>query len=57
VEIWHRSQAAAETSETNHYTPIDFVCEECGKDISFPGHRRGGVETCPECKQYVDVPE
>ena len=33
------------------------VCSECGKQISFPGKRRGGVETCPYCRQYVDVPD
>ena len=37
--------------------PITFDCEECGREITFPGHRRGGVEICPHCNEYVDVPE
>jgi len=36
---------------------IIFPCEECGMTISFPARRAGGVETCPYCKKYVDVPE
>lgn len=37
--------------------PISFACEECGKPISFPAERRGKVEVCPKCGEYVDVPE
>lgn len=37
--------------------PISFACEECGKPISFPAERRGRVEVCPRCGEYVDVPE
>lgn len=36
---------------------IHFRCSECGRAISFPARRRGGVETCPFCHEYVDVPE
>jgi hypothetical protein len=36
---------------------ISFACEDCGNTISFPAERRGGVEVCPFCKHYVDVPE
>ncbi len=36
---------------------VTMVCEECGKSISFPARRRGHVETCPCCFNYVDVPE
>lgn len=35
---------------------IAFACHECGKAIAFPGERRGHVETCPHCSNYVDVP-
>jgi membrane protease YdiL (CAAX protease family) len=35
---------------------ITFTCEDCGKTITFPAERRGGVETCPHCGNYVDVP-
>ncbi len=34
-----------------------FDCENCGRKIEFPGSRAGGVETCPLCGKYVDVPE
>lgn len=36
--------------------PIVFPCENCGKEISFPAQRAGGVETCKHCGRYVDVP-
>ena len=36
---------------------ITFLCEECGKRMTFPAQRRGHVETCPHCGSYVDVPE
>ena len=36
---------------------ISFDCENCGKPLEFEGKRRGGVETCRHCGQYVDVPE
>lgn len=36
---------------------VTFECEECGKPLSFPGTRRGGVETCPNCREYIDVPD
>lgn len=36
---------------------VAFNCEECGKSLKFPGARRGGVETCPHCKKYIDVPD
>jgi hypothetical protein len=35
---------------------ITFACQECGKVITFPIDRRGAVETCPYCFNYVDVP-
>ncbi len=57
MEIWHRTKPAAETNEFGNDTPVEFDCEECGKFLSFPGRRRGYVETCPHCGEYVDVPE
>jgi hypothetical protein len=36
---------------------LTFACENCGRTISFPGSRAGGVESCPHCGKYVDVPE
>lgn len=37
--------------------PIRFSCSDCGAVLEFPGNRRGGVESCDHCGQYVDVPE
>lgn len=36
---------------------VSFACQVCGKSITFPGERRGHVETCPHCDNYVDVPD
>lgn len=36
---------------------LEFDCENCGERIAFPRSRAGGVETCPRCGRYVDVPE
>jgi hypothetical protein len=36
---------------------ITFACEFCGCEITVPGERRGLVEVCPLCGEYVDVPE
>jgi membrane protease YdiL (CAAX protease family) len=35
---------------------VTFTCEDCGSKITFPAERRGGVETCPNCNSFVDVP-
>jgi hypothetical protein len=52
-ESQRRSRAADETYDP---PPVTFTCSECGQTISFPAHRRGGVEVCPLCRKYVDVP-
>ena len=36
---------------------IEAMCEECGKASRFPFAQRGSVQTCPHCKQYLDVPQ
>ncbi len=41
----------------NDAPPVVFDCQDCGQRLEFPGLRRGGVETCPRCGSYVDVPE
>jgi membrane protease YdiL (CAAX protease family) len=45
------------TPENSAGSNITFVCHECDKRITFPGERRGHVETCPYCCAYVDVPD
>lgn len=37
-------------------SPIRFSCSTCGAVLEFPANRRGGVESCNQCGQYVDVP-
>ena len=39
-----------ETGET-----ISAVCEECGRQTSFPASERGTVQSCEHCGAYVDV--
>lgn len=36
---------------------LAFSCSECGAMIRFPATSAGKCETCPECHEYVDVPE
>jgi hypothetical protein len=36
---------------------ITFDCEECGTEVTYSMRRKGGVEVCPHCGEYVDVPE
>ncbi len=56
-EILERHKASnAKTQETVVQEDIHFACQECGKSISFAGERRGHVEECPHCGEYVDVP-
>jgi hypothetical protein len=36
---------------------IFFECESCHEQVSFPGSARGTIESCPECGEWLDVPE
>ena len=36
---------------------IVFNCSECGEMIRFGSELAGNCEVCPECHEYVDVPE
>jgi Fe-S cluster assembly iron-binding protein IscA len=56
IEEYHsirEEQYEARSQDEN----ITFECEQCGAEITFPAHRQGGVEVCPHCGEYVDVPE
>lgn len=58
AEILSRHRTAnSEFTEENPGGEIVFACEECGANLRFPASRRGRVETCPQCGEYVDVPE
>ncbi len=36
---------------------VSFHCPSCNAEIWFPSDRRGHVEECPECGNFVDVPD
>jgi len=50
----HRKQKANEPAMGR---TIEAVCEECGKASRFSFEQRSTVQTCPHCRQYLDVPE
>ena len=50
-------QSARQSSQVSDKPDITFDCEECGQSLTFPANRRGRVETCRHCHEYVDVPE
>jgi hypothetical protein len=51
-----RQRKSHDTQEAN-LPDITFDCDECGQTLSYSANRRGGVETCPNCGDYVDVPD
>ena len=53
----HLQQRKEKTDEPAMGRTIEAVCEECGKATRFPFEQRGTVQTCPHCRQYLDVPE
>lgn len=54
----HDLQRATEIIEAADARPaVEFACQECGQALSFPRERKGHVEVCPNCGNYVDVPE
>lgn len=53
LEAHREQQSEAEAAAAGGVT---FPCEECGQIITLSADRCGGVETCPHCHKYVDVP-
>ena len=53
----HLEHRKEKTDEPAMGRTIESVCEECGKASRFPFEQRGTVQTCPHCRQYLDVPE
>jgi len=41
--------------KTQTGSPLEVVCEECGKTSTFPPQQRGSVQNCPHCSAYIDV--
>lgn len=48
-------QTKAKVRAADH-TPVEVVCEECGKSTRFPGEQRGSVQSCSVCGAFMDVP-
>lgn len=48
----NRHEVAADETASH----VTFVCEECGKSLTFSVDHCGRVETCPHCDSFVDVP-
>ncbi len=46
-----------EKNEAGQGRSVEAVCEECGKTSRFPFGQRETVQTCPHCRNYLDVPE
>ncbi len=46
-----------DSDKLNQSGTLRFRCSECDAVIEFAQSRAGGVEVCPKCKSYVDVPE
>ena len=36
---------------------IRFACETCEQPVEFPGSTAGTIQSCPECDEWLDVPE
>ncbi len=36
---------------------VTATCEECGNASAFPFSQAGTVQSCPVCREFVDVPE
>lgn len=53
----NQSRRRAGADPEHPQATLSFHCENCRQLIEFPAYRRGGVETCPLCHRYVDVPE
>jgi hypothetical protein len=53
----HRAQLAAHADEREAGGQITALCEDCGKESSFPGSEAGKVLNCLHCGEYIDVPD
>ena len=57
AQVFVETCRAAKAKKKTNLPDVTFDCDECGKSMTFLGHRRGGVEDCPHCHCYVDVPD
>ena len=47
-----KAEKAAERTGT-----VQAKCDDCGKVSDFPAAQAGSVQECPNCGEYVDVPD
>lgn len=55
LEEHSRTLVRQATAAAEHGGPIEVRCEECGKTTEFPAEKRGTVQDCPHCGEYLDV--
>ncbi len=53
----YEEEAARKKQAKSDSPPVDAVCDDCGKTSTFAGKLRGSVQDCPQCGEYMDVPE
>jgi Putative prokaryotic signal transducing protein len=53
-EVLLKEKAAKAASRTG---TVNATCDECGKVSEFPAAQAGTVQDCPECGEYMDVPD
>jgi membrane protease YdiL (CAAX protease family)/transcription elongation factor Elf1 len=51
----HRANVKQKYQASNF--EIRFNCDECNKPLSIDANRAGGLEHCPHCHAYIDIPE
>jgi hypothetical protein len=49
------AELRARAADEQPTTPIEVVCEKCGKSTEFPASQRGSVQECAHCGAFVDV--
>ncbi len=57
LDVLQRSREAFETGHDPSLGQVSLVCEACGRTASFPGKARGTVQSCPRCREFLDVPQ
>jgi hypothetical protein len=55
--VEHADESAVKKLHDAAGPDIEAVCVECGRTSRFPFAQRGSVQTCPHCRQYLDVPQ
>ncbi len=43
--------------DAEELSPISVMCEGCHQIVTFAGDEAGNVAQCPNCSEYIDVPD